>query len=455
MAEPVLVIGHKNPDNDAICSAVGYAYLQNELARCAADGDDVTYEYKPVRLGPLPLETAWVLDEGNLPVPDLIHHVYARVSDVMTQNPVSISRHASLLEAGRALRTNNIRALVVCNDDGTYYGLITTRMIANRYIEATDAFSEDTASEMAVASDLIASLAQKVEEITETEVLELHKDNLLRDAIEDLMGSSLREAVVLDDDGFAIGMVTRSDVAVRPHRKVVIVDHNERTQAVDGVQDANVMAIVDHHRIGDVTTARPITFLNMPVGSTSTIVTLEFQRHNVDIPPEIARVLLSAVLTDTVILKSPTTTDIDREQVKYLADIVGVDPTEFGLRVFKCREAEDNLPVEKLVTADSKEYQIEDNLVLIGQYETVDRKAVLKREDEIRAYMRQLKDTHKYEFVLFMITDIVDEGSQFLVEGNRHLVNRIFGIKCTGKGGTWMPGVMSRKKQVASRILGI
>ncbi len=455
MAEPVLVIGHKNPDNDAICSAVGYAYLQNELARRAADGDDVTYEYKPVRLGPLPLETAWVLDEGNLPVPDLIHHVYARVSDVMTQNPVSISRHASLLEAGRALRTNNIRALVVCNDDGTYYGLITTRMIANRYIEATDAFSEDTASEMAVASDLIASLAQKVEEITETEVLELHKDNLLRDAIEDLMGSSLREAVVLDDDGFAIGMVTRSDVAVRPHRKVVIVDHNERTQAVDGVQDANVMAIVDHHRIGDVTTARPITFLNMPVGSTSTIVTLEFQRHNVDIPPEIARVLLSAVLTDTVILKSPTTTDIDREQVKYLADIVGVDPTEFGLRVFKCREAEDNLPVEKLVTADSKEYQIDDNLVLIGQYETVDRKAVLKREDEIRAYMRQLKDTHKYEFVLFMITDIVDEGSQFLVEGNRHLVNRIFGIKCTGKGGTWMPGVMSRKKQVASRILGI
>ncbi len=455
MAEPVLVIGHKNPDNDAICSAVGYAYLQNELARRAADRDDVTYEYKPVRLGPLPLETAWVLDEGNLPVPDLIHHVYARVSDVMTQNPVSISRHASLLEAGRALRTNNIRALVVCNDDGTYYGLITTRMIANRYIEATDAFSEDTASEMAVASDLIASLAQKVEEITETEVLELHKDNLLRDAIEDLMGSSLREAVVLDDDGFAIGMVTRSDVAVRPHRKVVIVDHNERTQAVDGVQDANVMAIVDHHRIGDVTTARPITFLNMPVGSTSTIVTLEFQRHNVDIPPEIARVLLSAVLTDTVILKSPTTTDIDREQVKYLADIVGVDPTEFGLRVFKCREAEDNLPVEKLVTADSKEYQIDDNLVLIGQYETVDRKAVLKREDEIRAYMRQLKDTHKYEFVLFMITDIVDEGSQFLVEGNRHLVNRIFGIKCTGKGGTWMPGVMSRKKQVASRILGI
>ncbi|WP_244902544.1 DHHA2 domain-containing protein [Raoultibacter timonensis] len=112
------------------------------------------------------------------------------------------------------------------------------------------------------------------------------------------------------------------------------------------------------------------------------------------------------------------------------------------------------MPVDKLVGADSKEFQLGDSTVLIAQHETVDLPAVMEREDEIRAYMRQLKDDNGYEFVLFMVTDIMAEGSQFLCEGNRRIVDRVFNIKCTGVGGTWMPGILSRKKQVAARILG-
>lgn len=454
MPSPIIVVGHKNPDNDSICAAVGYAYLKNRLAEREAQGGEPAAVYVPARLGPLPPESTWVLERNGIPAPDVLAHVHARVSDVMTPNPISVGHDDTLLSAGRLLRQHNVRALVVTDDDGAYCGLITTRMIAERYISATDMLEEGGANEMAVAGNLIASLGQKVSEITETDVLVLDKDGLLKEAVEDLMASALREAVVLNDEGRAIGIVTRSDVTVHPKRKVVLVDHNETRQAANGIEEADVVEIVDHHRIADVMTANPIKFLNLPVGSTATIVAMEFDRHGVDMPPEIASVLLSAIMTDTVILKSPTTTYVDREQVQRLAAIAGVDPTEFGLAVFKCRGGEDDVPVEKLVGADAKEFIIGDATVLIAQRETVDLPSVMHREAEIREHMRRLLADHGYEFVLFMVTDIMAEGSQFLCEGNRRIVNRVFGINCVGEGGTWMPGVLSRKKQVAARILG-
>ena len=454
MSSPIIVVGHRNPDNDSICAAVGYAYLKNELARRAAHGGEPAQVYVPARLGPLPPESAQVLSDNGLPVPEIIGHVHARVADVMTPDPISIEHDATLLEAGRLLRQCNVRSLVVTNDDGTYRGLITTRMIAERYISSTDMLDEGGANSMAVAADLIESLGQKVADITETDVLVLDKEGLLADAVEDLMASALREAVVLDDDGFCIGIVTRTDVATRPKRKVILVDHNETRQAAHGIEEADVVEIIDHHRIADVMTANPIPFINLPVGSTATIVTMEFRKRGVDIPRGIAAALLSAIMTDTVILKSPTATEDDREQVAHLASILGVDATEFGLAVFKCRGGEDNMPVAKLVGADSKEFQLGDSTVLIAQHETVDLPAVMKREDEIRAYMRRLREDRGYEFVLLMVTDILAEGSQFLCEGNPRTVNRVFNIDCSAEGGAWMPGVLSRKKQVAAKILG-
>ncbi len=454
MAAPIIVVGHKNPDNDSISAAVGYAYLKNELARRKADGDaDAPAPYVPMRLGPLPPESAWVLQENGIAAPELISHVRARVSDVMTPNPISVTRSATLLEAGRLLRQHNVRGLVVTNEDGTYHGLITTRMIAERYIAATDALESNGESKQAVADDLVASLNQKVEDITETDVLVLDKDGLLGEAVEDLLASALREAVVLDERGVAVGIVTRSDVAVRPKRKVVLVDHNETRQAVNGIEEAEVTEIIDHHRIADVSTANPILFLNLPVGSTATIVAREFERNNVEIPASIAAVLLSAVLTDTVILKSPTATDVDRDIVKRLAAIAGVDPTEFGLAVFKQRGGEANLPIEKFVCADSKEFQAGDATVLIAQHETVDLAGAMEREEEARELMRRLREDNGYEFVLLMVTDIIAEGSQFLCEGNCRIVERVFDIDCLEQGGTWMPGILSRKKQVAAKIL--
>ena len=219
-------------------------------------------------------------------------------------------------------------------------------------------------------------------------MLQLDKDGLLREAIEDLMASDLREAVVLGEDGRAIGIVTRSDVAVHPKRKVVLVDHNELRQAANGIEEADVVEIIDHHRIADVSTANPIKFVNLPVGSSATIVALEFERHGIEIPKGIAAALLSAVMTDTVILKSPTTTWTDQCVVNRLAEIVGQDPTEFGLAVFKCRGGDADMPIDKLVGADAKEFSIGDEVVLIAQHETVDLESVMSREAEIRAEIK-------------------------------------------------------------------
>lgn len=458
MATEVLVVGHKHPDNDSIAAAVGYAYLKNQLQKRTKeqnpDAEDV--EYIPARLGPLPEESETILAQYEVEPPRAVSHVHVRVCDVMSRNPISISRDASLIDAGRLLRKHNIRALVVVDENNKYEGLITTRMIAERYIAAMDTESENETEmrvdTLAVANDLIGSLTQKVSSLTETDVLQLNAEGLLKDAIDDLMASELREAVVLDHEGYCIGIVTRSDVARREKRRVILVDHNERSQAVNGIDEAQVLEVIDHHRIGDISTTNPIRFINLPLGSSSTIVANQFIEFGVEIPKSIAAVLLSALMTDTVILKSPTTTDYDRQIANHLANIIGEEVTEFGLKVFQCRGADADMPIETLVSADSKEFVVGDDTILIAQHETVTLDAVLNREAEIRAYLRDLVDRNNYDFALLMVTDIFAEGSQFIVEGNFHKINRVFGIHA--EQSVWMPGILSRKKQVAARLLG-
>lgn len=451
MPRPVIVVGHKNPDNDSISSAVGYAHLKNELARRAGSGE----VFIPARLGALPPESAWVLDRYQVEPPRLIGHVHTRVSDVMTPEPITINQHASMLEAGRTLRQHNIRSLVVEDEQGLFQGLISTRAIAERYMAATDALDDASPeSTMAVATSLIESLSQKVSELMFTNAIKLEEENVLQDVVDDMIASDLREAVVLDEVGHAVGIVTRSDVATPLKRRVILVDHNEVNQAAAGIGEADILEIIDHHRVADVSTANPIKFINRPIGSTATIVSLEFQDHGIDIPEGIAAVLLSAIMTDTVILKSPTATPVDAKQADHLAQIVGVKPEEFGLEVFRARGGDADMPAEELVEADSKEFQLDDKTILIAQHETVDLAAVMEREQELREHMRKLLKDKGYETVVLMATDILAEGTQLLAEGNRKIVNRAFGIECTGQGGTWMPGVLSRKKQVAARILG-
>lgn len=452
MEKTVLVTGHRNPDNDSICSAVAYSYLKNAIVE--REGNPNGLRYVPVRLGPMPAESAWILEQNNIAVPQVIKHVYTRVSDVMTHDPISVSVEDTMLKAGRLLRKHNVRSLAVEDVDGKFLGLISTRAIAERYISATDELEEgNPQSTMAVATSLIDSLSQTVGELMFTNILTLDPEELVKDATDRLIASELREAVILDENGHAQGILTRSDVTSYPKRKVILVDHNESRQSANGIDEAEITEIVDHHRIADISTSTPIQFLNLPLGSTATIVALEFHRYGIGIPEDIASVLLSAIMTDTVILKSPTTTDVDKEQVRILSEILDVDPTEFGIDLFKCRGSVEDMDVKSLVDGDSKEFQVGDEVVLIAQRETVELDALMDREEEIRGHLRELIEHKGYDFVLLMATDILKEGSQFILEGNPKIVNSAFNIDVSEEGGVWMPGVLSRKKQVAAKIL--
>ena len=304
----------------------------------------------------------------------------------------------------------------------------------------------------AFAAARLLELAHAVSEIMETDLLTVEPDTLLSEASEDLFASPQREAPVVDADGRLVGLLTRTNVARANRRRVILVDHNEIAQSADGVEEAAVVEIVDHHRIGDVQTVVPITFMRNPVGATATIVASRYRDLDVDPPHGIAGLLLSAILTDTVILKSPTTTDIDREMVEWLAAIVAVDPVEFAMEMFRARSSGAAFSAEAVVKRDLKEYRIRDGVVAIGQVETVDAEEVLAHRDEIVACMESLAEARGYDTLALMVTDVVREGSELIVSGRKRPLEKAFGVSFES-GSAWFDGMLSRKKQLAPRLL--
>lgn len=447
MTQPVIIVGHKNPDNDSIASAVGLAYLKNQLAARAKKENpeaDVR-EYVAACLGPLPPESAWVLQSNGLEAPELIADVYPHVSDVMKTDFPVLYDDATMVDAMKAMREYDTGAVAVTDAYGKFEHLVTMRMIGKRMVAATVESGES------LTGSIDSALYQNVNNAADKLIPTFKPETTIEEAAETFTCTAACWSAVVNADGTIAGTLARSDTFEQPKRDVILVDHNEIRQAVDGLPSANVVQILDHHRIGDVSTANPIQFLALPWGSTATIITSRFRALDVEIPKPIAAVLLSAILTDTVILKSPTTTKIDEEQVAYLCDIVGVDAKDFGLQVFRCRGGEADLTIDEFVCADSKEFQVGDTTVLIAQHETVDLENAMKREAEARDYMKKLAYDKGYDFVLLLVTDILAEGSNFLVEGNHKVVDKVFGIDSSEV--VWMPGVLSRKKQVAAPIL--
>lgn len=535
---PILVFGHRNPDNDSISSAVAYAHLKNLT--------DTHNVYVPARLGSVPAETAWVFDRFGVELPEKIAHVHTRVADVMTGDVVTIAPERPMLDAGRLMRERDVRALPVCAADGRVVGLVSQRMLAERYLDETEiagftdmpvslgrlarvvggellvgtpettvgggvligAAEPDTlkgllspgdvlivgdrvrtqpmALEAGVAclivttgarppvevlqlaekagaavistpqdtysSARLVSLAHAVGDLMDTDVLMVTPETLLGEAAEDLLGSSHREAVVVDGQGRCAGILTRTDVARGIRRRVILVDHNETAQSALGIEDAEVVEIVDHHRVGDIETPGPILFLNLPVGSTASIVALRFEQMGIEIPVPIAGILLGALLTDTVILKSPTTTDTDRRLCDLLSRRVGADPMEFGMEVFRSRSAGAVFSAEAVVRSDVKEYRAGDVVTAIAQYETVELGPIMEHAEDIRAEMQRLLDSRGYDLVMLMATDIVREGSEMFAVGKTRLAERALGVSLEN-GSAWMDGVLSRKKQVAARLV--
>ena len=234
-------------------------------------------------------------------------------------------------------------------------------------------------------------------------------------------------------------------------QQVVLTDHNEPGQSVAGLENAVIAGVVDHHRFGDFTTAAPLHIVALPWGSSCSIVAKLFEVLGVEPTDTQAKLLLSAMMTDTLMLKSPTATAVDAAIAAKLGEQLGVDPVKFGMEVFLTRPS-GSFTAAEMVGNDIKMFEVAGKKLLIGQYETVDKSRALGMIPEIREAMRAYQAEKGADGIVLCLTDIMEEGSQVLLEGDTVAAQKGLEIEDVAEG-VWMPGVLSRKKQVAAPIL--
>lgn len=230
---------------------------------------------------------------------------------------------------------------------------------------------------------------------------------------------------------------------------VYIVDHSDRAQSPDDLSEATVLGIVDHHKLGDITTSAPLECWIRPVGCSNTIIKEMYDYYKVEVPAGIAGIMLAAILSDTVIFKSPTCTDLDIRAVEELAAIAGVDdPKAFGVEMFKVKSQVDGTPARELVMRDFKDFDMSGNLVGIGQLETVDLSVFDQIKADLAADIAALKAEGNRHSVCLLLTDIMQEGSELLVVSDEPATIEAAFATQLSDGKAWLPGVLSRKKQV-------
>jgi manganese-dependent inorganic pyrophosphatase len=277
-------------------------------------------------------------------------------------------------------------------------------------------------------------------------------EDLVADISDQVKNVHYGAAVAVDGAQRPIGMVTRSDLVGPTPRRVLLVDHAEQAQSVAGVEEAEIVEILDHHHIGSIETTVPVTATFDPVGSTATLVIERFRQNGMEPSRPAATMLLGAILSDTVILNSPTATERDRSVVEYLERVLGVDATDFGRRMFEETSDVSGLPAGEIISRDAKEYEVAGGQTLcIAQVETVGT-SLLERRDELLAALNAGREREGYSVYALMVTDILGKGTELLAAGDRGPLERAFG-QPAADGVVSLPGVMSRKKQVAPKLM--
>jgi manganese-dependent inorganic pyrophosphatase len=284
------------------------------------------------------------------------------------------------------------------------------------------------------------------------EPLAVRPDDLVADVSEMIGEVDYRAAVVVDSGGHPVGLVTRSDLINPEPRRVLLVDHAEEAQSVIGVEQAEIVEILDHHHIGSIETRVPVRATFDPVGSTATLVIERFRQNGMEPTSPAATMLLGAVLSDTVILNSPTTTDRDRAVIAYLEQVLEVEAEAFGREMFERTSNLSSVPVEEIVGRDAKEYEAGAHTIKIAQVETVG-EDLHDREADVLEALDEVRRREGHALVALMVTDIIAKGTRLYLSGaDRFAIERAFG-RHADDGVVELPGVMSRKKQVAPRLL--
>ena len=437
----IYVIGHKNPDIDAVAAAIAY----REYKEATDQG-----LYLAAMAGEMSDEIDFVLEAFDFAPPLHIKNVKTTVEDLLDEKePFRVCRDMNLMELSNLLRQQELKTVPVVDDKERLLGLITIGDMAMLFMN-----SLLDVGDLAETPGILGKLLEKkVTDIMKTRDLILfEKDEAAEEARKLMLSTRFRNYPVVDEENRFLGIISRYHLLNMRRKKLILVDHNEKKQAVDGVEEAEILEIVDHHRVGDLQTISPIYFHNEPVGSTSTLVAEKFINMKLTLSQNLAGLLLSGILSDTMLFKSPTTTGKDLSIAAKLQEISGLEPLSWGKAIFENSHQLDKRDDEELIFEDLKEYSSEELIFAISQIETVDLASFSRRKATLLKSMQEICERKAYAFICLMVTGILEEGTELLFAGEKSsLVEQAFGLH-SEKGEIFLQGVMSRKKQVVPVI---
>ena len=542
-----LVIGHRNPDTDSICSAVCYANLKR-----AVTGE----EYIPARAGHVNGETRFVLDYFGMEEPALVEDVRTQVRDIEIRKTKGVADNISLKRAWNIMQENNEVTIPAVREDGTLEGLITVGDITKTYMNIYDSsilskantqysniietleadlvigtadayFSQGKVLIAAANPDLMefyiephdlvilgnryesqlcaiemgadciivcegAGVSMTIKKIaqergctiiattydtytaarlinqsmpisyfmTREHLITFESDDYI-DEIRDVMANKRhRDFPILDKDGRYLGMISRRNLLGAKGKRVVLVDHNEKNQAVAGIENAEIMEIIDHHRLGTIQTMSPVFFRNQPLGCTATIIYQMYQEAGVKVEPKIAGLLCSAIVSDTLLFRSPTCTPMDEMAARSLAEIAGIEIEKYAMEMFGAGSNLKGKSDEEIFYQDFKRFTSGKIAIGVGQITSLNGDELESIRPRVIHYMENARQENSLDLVFFMLTNILTESTDLICEGNGalQLAEKAFHTEPDESGEhteplVRLPGVVSRKKQLIPALM--
>ena len=535
-AHKVVVIGHRNPDTDSICSAIAYAELKNRTS---------TLVCEPRRAGKMNQETEFVLKKFGVTPPRMCTDVNPKIRDVDYREMPGIPGSTSLRRAWKIMRDQQIDTLSITSADNELEGIITVKdlatanmdvfdtavlaksrtsykniletlngtmvvgnadavcttghikigtatpemlessvekgdivILSNRYESQLCAIEKEASLLIICNGAKVGRTIQRIADETGVAIMTtpvdtyaagklisqcapityyMTRDNILKFTLVPPVADVLRVMAkvrhryfpILDEEGKYCGMVSRRNVIALRKRRIILVDHNEATQAVEGFDQAEILEIIDHHRIGSLETSGPVYFRNQPVGCTATIITQMYDENGVDIPPQIAGLLLAAILSDTLAFRSPTCTPVDENAAKRLAKIAGVDIEEFSTEMFEAGEKLDGKTPEEVFLQDFKVFMCGDIRFGVAQGSYMTRKNLQAAQALLQPYLEEARNKQNVEDLYMLLTDVPKEESVVICTGRyaAEVLSNGFESQPAADGSWTLPGVVSRKKQ--------
>ncbi len=286
--------------------------------------------------------------------------------------------------------------------------------------------------------------------MTKDGIVSFQLDEPLEEAKASMTKLRHRDFPILDGEGKYVGMISRRNLLKADQKKVILVDHNELTQTVDGIKDAEILEVIDHHKIGDVSTAAPIYFRNQPVGCTATIVYQMYQENNQEVTKEIAGMLCSAIISDTLMFRSPTCTPVDKETALKLAEIAGINVEEYAMAMFKAGSNLSDKTPEEIFYQDFKKFSAGNVNFGVGQISSMASDELFEIADRLKPYITKACEEQGLDMIFFMLTDILEESTNLIYAGEKagEFVEKAYGVPCEEGDYYKLAGVVSRKKQL-------